>query len=91
MQAGAITAGLSKGIQIQHIPLEIFKKIAGEIVRGLRNSKKAPGYKRIYTAGEKEHEMELERQKIGIPVNSSILEELLTMQKELALKNYTFQ
>ncbi|MHA2226573.1 MAG: Ldh family oxidoreductase [Candidatus Hodarchaeales archaeon] len=92
---------LAKGYKLGHfflainiesfISLEIFKKIAGEIVRGLRKSKKAPGHERIYTAGEKEYEMELERQKTGIPVNSSILEELITMQKELALIEYAIQ
>ena len=35
--------------------LETFKKISGDILRELRNSKKAPGEDKIYTAGEKEY------------------------------------
>jgi len=37
-------------------PLQEFKATTGQILRDLRNSPKAPGQKRIYTAGEKEHE-----------------------------------
>ncbi len=92
---------LQKGYKLGHfflainiesfLPLETFKKIAGDIVRELRNSKKEPGQTRIFTAGEKEYEMEIERRKTGIPVNSSILQDLLVMQKDLDLTGYTFQ
>lgn len=92
---------LEKGYKLGHfflainiesfLPLETFKKIAGEIVRGLRNSKKTPGQTRIYTAGEKEYEMEIKRRKTGVPVNTSILQDLLTIQKELGLTDYSLQ
>ncbi|MHA2245006.1 MAG: Ldh family oxidoreductase [Candidatus Hodarchaeales archaeon] len=92
---------LEKGYKLGHfflainiesfLPPETFKKIAGEIVRELRNSKKAPGQTRIYTAGEKEYEMEIKRRKTGIPVNTSILQDLLTIQKELGLIDYSLQ
>lgn len=72
------------------IPVNRFKKIAGNIMRGLRNSKKAPGEKRIYTAGEKEYEAELERKKTGIPINKNLQEDIKIMQKELGLNNYKF-
>ncbi len=72
------------------IEIETFKKIAGNICRALRNSKKAPGHDRIYTAGEKEYEMELKRAKEGIPLNKSIQEDILTMQRELNLNRYKF-
>ncbi|UCG02880.1 MAG: Ldh family oxidoreductase [Candidatus Heimdallarchaeota archaeon] len=72
------------------LPLETFKKIAGNIVRELRNSKKAPGQSRIYTAGEKEYEMETQRRKTGIPINSSILKDLLVMREMLELSDYSF-
>ncbi len=43
-------------INISHFTeLEEFKKITGDILRQLRNSKKMPGAERIYTAGEKEY------------------------------------
>jgi LDH2 family malate/lactate/ureidoglycolate dehydrogenase len=42
-------------IDIEHfIPLEVFRKISGSMMRELRESPKAPGQARIYTAGEKE-------------------------------------
>ena len=47
---------------------EVARKKAGEISRGVRSSKKAPGAERIYTAGEKEYETTLAR-KDGVPIN----------------------
>ena len=67
------------------IELNIFKKIAGNILRELRSSKKMPGKDRIYTAGEKEYLAWLERKEKGIPVNESLQNEILEMQKELNL------
>lgn len=49
--------------------LDKFKKTTGDILRAVRNSKKAPGYDRIYTAGEKEYYTMLERLKTGIPID----------------------
>ncbi|WXG44073.1 MAG: Ldh family oxidoreductase [Promethearchaeati archaeon SRVP18_Atabeyarchaeia-1] len=70
--------------------LKDFRRIAGNICRALRNSKKAPGQQRIYTAGEKEYYIELERRKNGIPINKSILRDLLTLKSELGLSQYKF-
>ncbi|MHA1944516.1 MAG: Ldh family oxidoreductase [Candidatus Hodarchaeales archaeon] len=91
---------LDKGYKLGHfffamdidkiIPVDIFKKIAGNIVRDLRGSKKAAGQPRIYTAGEKEYEMVIEREKLGIPVNMSILSDLKIMRKELGLNSFSF-
>lgn len=78
-------------IDIEHFtPLAIFQKIAGTILRQLRASKKAPGQKRIYTAGEKEYLTWQERQKKGIPVNRQTQQEMLAMRDELGLKKYKF-
>jgi LDH2 family malate/lactate/ureidoglycolate dehydrogenase len=91
---------LDKGYKLGHffiaikvdsfLPVVTFKKIAGNIVRELRNSEKVPGQTRIYTAGEKEYELELERRKTGIPINSSILNDLQFLQKELGLESFSF-
>lgn len=70
--------------------LNSFNKTAGNIMRDLRGSRKIPGEERIFTAGEKEHEMENERKTKGIPINKSIQEDLLTMQKEMGLPNFKF-
>ncbi len=72
------------------LPLENFKKTAGNIMRGLRNSKKEPGENRIYTAGEKEYDAEIDRKKKGIPLNRSLQADIKTMKDELDLDNYEF-
>lgn len=46
----------------------LFKKIAGSIMRDLRQSEKVPGEERIYTAGEKEYETWIYRRKHGCPI-----------------------
>ncbi len=72
------------------IDMESFKKNTGDILRTLRASKKAPGEKRIYTAGEKEYLSCLEREKTGIPINKNLQKQLLVIQKELNLIQYKF-
>jgi LDH2 family malate/lactate/ureidoglycolate dehydrogenase len=72
------------------LPLEIFKHTAGDIMRGLRSAKKEPGAEKIYTAGEKEYEAELEREKLGIPLNESLRNDIKVMQNELSLDQYEF-
>ena len=71
-------------------PLSSFKKTAGDILRSLRASKKMPGEKRIYTAGEKEHLTWLAREKRGVPVNRETQREIIAMRNELGLKKYKF-
>lgn len=71
--------------------LDEFKKTAGNIVRELRNSKKAPGQTKIYTAGEKEYEKQKERIKSGIPINPNLQRDILIMKEELGLNQYKFQ
>ncbi len=68
--------------------LESFKKTTGDILRGLRNSKKMPGQERIYTAGEKEYLAWLYRRDRGVPVNGELMMELIQMRDELGLKGY---
>ena len=69
---------------------ELFKKTAGNILRNLRASKKAPGQDRIYTAGEKEYLAWQERKKTGIPVTEKTISEMQTMRDELALSGCDF-
>lgn len=70
--------------------LEEFKKIAGDILRALRASKKAPGQERIYTAGEKEYETWLSRKTRGVPINRSVQKEMIAMRDETGLSEFTF-
>ncbi len=70
--------------------IDEFKKTTGDILRALRASQKAPGEERIYTAGEKEHLVWLERKDKGVPINESLQNDISTVQKELKLNNFTF-
>src|SRR3989339_1906868 len=72
------------------IPLRRFKKIAGDILRSLRASKKAAQARRIYTAGEKEYFTWLDRRKKGVPLNKVLQREIAAMRDETGLKKYVF-
>ena len=67
-----------------------FRKIAGDICRALRASKKAPGEDRIYTAGEKEYEIWQFRKDKGVPVSESVQKDLIMMRDKLDLP-YVFE
>ncbi|HIS01842.1 MAG TPA: Ldh family oxidoreductase [Candidatus Excrementavichristensenella intestinipullorum] len=60
--------------------LESFKKTCGDILRELRASQKAPGEERIYTAGEKEYLVWLERKDKGVPVGEAVQKEILAVR-----------
>lgn len=65
------------------------RKKAGDIIRAVRNSKKAPGQERIYIAGEKEYLTRLAR-KDGVPINESVQQEINAVRDELQLTQYKF-
>jgi LDH2 family malate/lactate/ureidoglycolate dehydrogenase len=69
---------------------DLTRKKAGEIIRTVRNSKKAPGAERIYTAGEKEWLIWQERKDSGVPINESVQKEILEVRDELGLSQYKF-
>ena len=72
------------------LPVEIFEKTAGNIMRTLRSAKMDPNAERIYTAGEKEYEAKLDRKEKGIPLNESIQNDMKIMNEELNL-GYNFE
>jgi LDH2 family malate/lactate/ureidoglycolate dehydrogenase len=69
--------------------LETFKKTTGDILRQLRASTKAPGEDRIYTAGEKEYLVWLDRKDKGVPVGEAVQKEILAVRDALGL-DYKF-
>jgi len=69
---------------------ETCRKKAGDILRAVRASKKAPGAERIYTAGEKEHEVWLSRCESGVPINESVQSEMIKVRDEYKLSSYVF-
>ena len=60
------------------------RKNAGDIIREVRSVKRAPGEDRIYSAGEKEHEIRLARH-AGVPINESVQKEFIAVRDELNL------
>jgi len=63
--------------------LESFKKTAGDILRDLRNSAKAPGEERIYTAGEKEYDIWQIRKEKGLPLTEASKKDIINVNKML--------
>jgi L-2-hydroxycarboxylate dehydrogenase (NAD+) len=75
-------------IDIEHfIPLDAFKKITGNIMRELRESPKAPGQDRVYTAGEKEYYNTQRVQEEGVEIPPGVQKALQALQKELKLSS----
>jgi len=58
------------------LPIEQFKKNIGDLLRELRSVNKYPGKDRVYTAGEKEYEIEKTIMEKGIPINTNLLSDL---------------
>jgi LDH2 family malate/lactate/ureidoglycolate dehydrogenase len=76
-------------IDIEHfVPLEVSRRITGQIMRALQDARKAPGEERIYVAGEKEYEREKQVREQGVPVNPNLRQELQTMRDELDISGY---
>jgi LDH2 family malate/lactate/ureidoglycolate dehydrogenase len=76
-------------INIEHfVPLEVSRRITGQIMRALQNARKEPGQERIYVAGEKEHEQEQIIREQGVPVNPNLRRELQIMRDALGISGY---
>lgn len=63
----------------------VFRETAGQILRDLRGSEKAPGQERIYTAGEKEFEEKQRRSREGIPLPPSLIGEMREVCREYGM------
>jgi L-2-hydroxycarboxylate dehydrogenase (NAD+) len=70
--------------------LEDFKSTTTQILHDLRNSRKAPGQERIFTAGEKEFEREKIIRARGVPITPNLKKDLIYLQNELGLNQYHF-
>ncbi len=64
---------------------EVFEKTCGDILRALRNSQKAPGAERIYTAGEKEWIMKEFRADKGVPMSEAVQKEFIEVRDDLGI------
>lgn len=76
-------------IDVAHfIPVEQSRAITGGIMAALQASRKAPGYDRIFVAGEKEHEIEQAVRARGIAVNQALCREMQIVRDELNIAGY---
>lgn len=67
--------------------LDLFKKIAGSIVRNLRGSIKAPDQSKIYTAGEKEWIAWNYRKSKGCPISPAMENIIIQLSHEYNIDN----
>ena len=72
------------------VDLETFQQTTGEILRELRASRKAPGQPRIYTAGEKEYEKEIQVRKDGVQIIPNLQKDLKFVREKLGLSEFEF-
>lgn len=70
------------------IPLEDFKRITGNMMRELRQSRKAQDQSRIYTAGEKEYYNTQHNQAKGIEITPGVQKALQVLRKELDIQGH---
>jgi L-2-hydroxycarboxylate dehydrogenase (NAD+) len=76
-------------IDVAHfVPVDSFKHTAGNIVRELRASRKAPGEPRIYTAGEKGHQNTQSACRDGVEITPGLQRELNLLCAELGITGY---
>lgn len=66
---------------------DLFRKVASGILKELRESRKAPGEARIYTAGELEWEARGYREKYGCPVPESLQRVIDTLSQRFGLSD----
>ena len=64
---------------------DTFRHIAGEILRELRNSKKAPGEERIWTAGELEWTNWQIRKETGCPIPAELQKQISELTRKFSL------
>lgn len=94
--AGGVESGSGQTYRLGHFFMAIdiasftspasFRKTVGDMMRTLRAARKAPGADRIWTPGEKEWEIQREREQNGIPVSTPLLAELNSLAIELGIQ-----
>ncbi|MDH7498918.1 MAG: Ldh family oxidoreductase [candidate division NC10 bacterium] len=68
------------------LPLSEFKARMDQMIRDIKNSKKAKGVEEIFLPGEIEMGIEAKRRKEGIPLSRAVYEELCGLGEELGVK-----
>jgi len=68
------------------MPVDEFCERVDELIALMKECPRIEGEERVYVPGEIEHETEQERKRTGIPVNSSLREELAALSQELGVE-----
>ena len=66
-------------------PLDEFKATMGDLIQRLKGSPKAEGQERIYIHGEKEFEIEQERQINGVILHPKVVADLKSIAEEMGI------
>lgn len=73
-------------INISHfIEPGIFRRICGNILREIRNSRRTNPEQPIYTPGEKEFYTSVKRRKDGVPVSDELYDEIISLCKPVGI------
>ena len=72
-------------------PLDEFKKTIDSMFKEIKGSKKLPGKKRIYIAGEKEFETENRRKKEGVPISLQLFEYMNSLKDTLEIERFDIE
>lgn len=76
-------------IDVEHfVPLERFRATVGNILRELRDARRAPGHEGIYTAGEKEYHSAQRIQAEGVEITPGVQKALKALRSELKLGDH---
>jgi LDH2 family malate/lactate/ureidoglycolate dehydrogenase len=76
-------------MNVEHfVPLGSFRRTAGNIVRELRASRRAPGEERIYTAGEKSNAMASRVAAEGVEIPPGLKHSLDRLRTELNMRDH---
>jgi len=70
------------------VDIDVFKKNVGDLLRDLRSGQKLPSKERIYTAGEKEYEKQLQIAEKGVPINQNLYKDLIYIDNLLEIKHF---
>ena len=67
------------------MPIEPFKEMMDCMLEDLKTTPTAPGYERVYYAGQQEQAMEAELRARGVPLHTSVIAEFKDMAHELGV------
>ena len=71
------------------VEIDVFTKNIGDLLRQLRSVRKLPGAERIYTAGEKEFEIEKIIRAQGLPINKNLMDDLCHIDNLLKIGHFS--